>query len=145
MSHPYSTESVVRIFFAEIFRLHSVPTSISDRSPVFTFAFWQVLFGCSRRRAHETGFTSLVRQLDGGGQQDRDVPLVHDQRSASKTEHIYNTSFHVALKETQPKLLYGHDTPPASLLSYKAVNVHDAAVAPQTLAECAEFLEDVRF
>lgn len=37
-----------------------------------------------------------------------------------ETEYIYNTSFHVALKETLPKLLYGHDTPPASLHSYKA-------------------------
>jgi len=60
-------------------------------------------------------------------------------------EYIYNTSFHTAVKETPSKLVYGGDTPPASLHSYEAANVHVATVAPEALAERTEFLEDVRF
>jgi hypothetical protein len=45
LSHPYTTTSVARVFFAEIVRLHGIPSSIvSDRDPVFTSSFWRELF-----------------------------------------------------------------------------------------------------
>ena len=47
LAHPYSTETVARVFFTEIVRLQGVPSSVvSDRDPVFTSSFWQALF-CS--------------------------------------------------------------------------------------------------
>jgi transposase InsO family protein len=48
LNHPYTAESVVRVFFAEIVRLHGIPVSIvSDRDPVFTSTFWRGLFRAS--------------------------------------------------------------------------------------------------
>jgi hypothetical protein len=49
LSHPYTAESVARVFFADIVRLHGIPVSIvSDSDPVFSSAFWQALFRASR-------------------------------------------------------------------------------------------------
>lgn len=40
LGHPYTTTSVVRAFFAEVVRLHGIPSSIvSDRDPVFNSDF----------------------------------------------------------------------------------------------------------
>jgi hypothetical protein len=48
LGHPYTAESVARVFFGEIVRLHGLPESIvSDRDPVFTSVFWQALFKAS--------------------------------------------------------------------------------------------------
>jgi len=48
LGHPYTAESVARVFFAEVVRLHGIPASIvSDRDPVFTSAFWKALFAAS--------------------------------------------------------------------------------------------------
>lgn len=62
--------------------------------------------GIGLQAMHEIGFPSLVRQLDGGGQQDRDVPLVHDHLTSDRcwqwvcwlpwAGYIYRTSFHAA-------------------------------------------------
>jgi hypothetical protein len=41
LAHPYTAETVARVFFTKIVLLHGIPTSIvSDRDPVFTSAFW---------------------------------------------------------------------------------------------------------
>jgi hypothetical protein len=43
--HPYTTTTMVRAFFNNVVKLHSVPSSIvSDRDAVFTKHFWRELF-----------------------------------------------------------------------------------------------------
>uniref|UniRef100_A0A0A9AUI7 Integrase catalytic domain-containing protein n=1 Tax=Arundo donax TaxID=35708 RepID=A0A0A9AUI7_ARUDO len=45
LAHPYTAESVARVFFSEIVRLHGLPaTIVSDRDVVFTSRFWTELF-----------------------------------------------------------------------------------------------------
>jgi hypothetical protein len=40
LAHPYTAETVAKVFFADIVRLHGVPASIvSDRDVVFTSGF----------------------------------------------------------------------------------------------------------
>jgi hypothetical protein len=48
LSHPYSMTTVAHAFFADIVRLHGIPSSIiSDRDPTFTSNFWRELFKLS--------------------------------------------------------------------------------------------------
>lgn len=48
LSHTYTTVSVARLFFDNIFKLHGLPESIvSDRDPIFTGSFWRELFHLS--------------------------------------------------------------------------------------------------
>lgn len=45
LPHPYTAQSVSRVFFENVFKLHGMPASIvSDRDPVFMSTFWRELF-----------------------------------------------------------------------------------------------------
>lgn len=45
IKHPYIATSIVQIFFDHILKLQSMPEStVCDRDPVFTSAFWKNLF-----------------------------------------------------------------------------------------------------
>lgn len=151
LSHPYTAESVARVFFAEIVRLHGIPVSIvSDRDPVFTSSFWHALFGAmgskllmsSAFHPQTDGQTEAVNKAIGmylcclTG--DRPRQWV---RWLPWAEYIYNTTFHTALKETPFKLVYGRDPP--TFRSYASGEVRVEAIA-KALAERDEFLEDVR-
>jgi hypothetical protein len=147
LGHPYTTESVARVFFGEIVRLHGLPESIvSDRDPVFTSAFWQALFKASGSKLllsfafhpQTDGQTEAVNKAIGmylrclTGDRSRQW-----LRWLPWAEYTYNTAFHTALKETPFKLVYGRDPP--SMRSYDPSEVRVVAVA-QTLAEREEFL-----
>jgi len=48
LAHPYTTMSVARLFFDNIFKLHGLPeTIVSDRDVTFTSLFWTELFRLS--------------------------------------------------------------------------------------------------
>ena len=151
LSHPYSAESVARVFFSEIVRLHGIPTSIvSDRDPVFTSTFWQALFKATGSKLHMS--SAFHPQSDGQSEAvnkaigmylrcmtgDRPRNWV---RWLPWAEYVYNTSFHTALRDTPFKLVYGRDPP--SICSYDKGNIRIAAVA-QSMVERDEFLEDVK-
>lgn len=45
ITHPYNVVKTTKIFIANIFKLHGMPSSIvSDRDPTFTSNFWKELF-----------------------------------------------------------------------------------------------------
>lgn len=45
LSHPYTAQTIARIFMDHIYKLHGLPQSIvSDRDPIFVSGFWQELF-----------------------------------------------------------------------------------------------------
>jgi hypothetical protein len=78
LSHPYTATSVARVFFAEIVRLHGIPSSIvSDRNPVFTSSFWCELF---RLAGVKLQFTSVFHP-QSHGQSDAS----NSRRSSSRT------------------------------------------------------------
>ena len=53
LAHPYTAETVVQAFFADIVRLHGIPQSmVSDRDPVFTSAFWRELMRLMGTKLH---------------------------------------------------------------------------------------------
>lgn len=42
LSHPFTAESVAKMFLDSVYKLHGAPTSIiSDRDKVFTSNFWR--------------------------------------------------------------------------------------------------------
>ena len=64
LAHPYSAETVVQAFIAEIVRLHGMPQSmVSDRDPVFTSTFWKELMRLMGTKLHMT--TAFHPQSDG--------------------------------------------------------------------------------
>jgi hypothetical protein len=64
LSHPYTATSVVKAFFNEVVRLHSISESIvSDRDPVFTGNVWKDLFKTSGIRLKMS--TAFHPQTDG--------------------------------------------------------------------------------
>ena len=79
LGHPYTAESVARVFFAKVVRLHVIPASIvSDRDPVFTSAFWKALFSASSSKLHMS--SAFHPQIEQG---DWHVPQMHDRRPYS--------------------------------------------------------------
>lgn len=149
--HPYTAESVARVFFAEIVRLHGIPSSIvSDRDPVFTSAFWRALFAASGSKLlmssafhpQTDGQTEVVNKAIGMYLRcmtgDRPRQWV---RWLPWAEYVYNTAFHAALKDRPFRVVYGRDPP--CLRSYDPSEVRVTAVA-QSLADRNAFIEDVR-
>jgi len=151
LGHPYTAESVARVFFAEIVRLHSIPTSIvSDRDPMSTSAFWKALFAASGSKLLMS--SAFHPQMDGQTEAVNKAIgmylrcMIGDRprqwvRWLPWAEYIYNTAFHTSLKETPFHVVYGRDPP--SMRSYDHGDIRVAAVA-QSMAECDAFLADVR-
>lgn len=48
LQHPYSAktiaQTVAQVFLDHVYKLHCMPTVISDRDPLFTSQFWQEVF-----------------------------------------------------------------------------------------------------
>ena len=151
LGHPYTAESVARVFFAEVVRLHGIPASIvSDRDPVFTSAFWKALFAASGSKLlmssafhpQTDGQTEAVNKAIGmylrcmTGDRPRQW-----LRWLPWAEYIYNTVYHTAHKDTPFRVVYGRDPP--VLRTYESGDIRVAAVA-QTMEERDMFIEDVR-
>jgi hypothetical protein len=151
LAHPYSAESVAQAFFADIVRLHGVPQSIvSDRDPVFTSNFWKELMRLSGSKLHMT--TAFHPQSDGQSESANRVIIMYLRcltgdrprdwlRWLPWAEYIFNTAYQSSLRDTPFRVVYGRDPP--SLRSYEPGETRVAAVA-HTLAERAEFIEDIR-
>ncbi|WVZ94363.1 hypothetical protein U9M48_040262 [Paspalum notatum var. saurae] len=149
LRHPYSAETVAAAFFSEIVRLHGLPTSIvSDCDPVFTSTFWTALFKLLGIKLHMS--SAFHPQSDGQTEAVNKAMylrcLTGDRprqwlRWLPWAEFVYNTSYHTALKDTPFRIVYGREPP--AIREYDVGDCRVPAVA-QTMAECAEFLEDVR-
>ncbi|KAK3146343.1 hypothetical protein QOZ80_3BG0264910 [Eleusine coracana subsp. coracana] len=151
LAHPYTAESVARVFFAEIVQLHGIPVSItSDRDPVFTSAFWKELFMATGSKLNFS--TAFHPQTDGQSEAvNKAIAMYLRCLTGDRprnwiqwlpwAEYVYNTSFHTALRDTPFKVVYGREPP--SLQSYEPGDLRVSAVI-QTLAERDEFLQDVR-
>lgn len=152
LAHPYSAESVAHAFFAEIVRLHGVPQSmVSDRDPVFTSLFWKELMRLSGAKLHMT--TAFHPQSDGQTEAANKVIVMYLRcltgdrprqwlRWLPWAEHIYNTAFQSALKDTPFWVVYGRDPP--TIRSYEPGETRVAAVA-KSMADRDEFIADVRY
>ena len=63
-SHPYTAQSVAKLFFDNIFKLHGMPaTIVSNRDPLFTSTFWREIFKLQGTQLQMT--SSYHPQSDG--------------------------------------------------------------------------------
>lgn len=119
LKHPYTAMSVAQSLLQHVIKLHGVPkTIVSDRDPVFTSNFWTELFHVFNTKLQMS--TAYHPQSDGQTErinQCLEMYLrcaTHDRPKKwynwlHLAEFWYNTSFHVSLKCTPFKALYGHD------------------------------------
>nr|XP_040253242.2 uncharacterized protein LOC120969950 [Aegilops tauschii subsp. strangulata] len=115
LAHPYTTESVAQVFFAEIVRLHGVPQSmVSDRDPVFTSVFWRELMRLTGTKLHMTSV--FHPQADGQTEAANKIIVMYLRcltgdrprqwlRWLPWAEYIYNTAYQTATQETPFKLV----------------------------------------
>jgi hypothetical protein len=152
LAHPYTAESVARVFFAEVVRLHGVPQSIvSDRDPVFTSAFWKALMAASGSKLQMS--TAFHPQSDGQSEAANKVIAMYLRcftgdrprqwvRWLPWAEYIYNTAYQVSIKATPFSIVYGREPP--SLRSYEPGECRVQAVARE-MEERDALLADVRY
>jgi hypothetical protein len=126
LSHPYSAASVAKAFFDGIVRLHGIPCSIvSDRDTVFTSTFWSELFKLAGVKLQMS--LAFHPQSDGQSEVVNKVItmylryLVGDRpwswlQWLPWAEFCYNSSYHMTLKCSPFKVVYGRD--PSTLISY---------------------------
>jgi hypothetical protein len=64
LRHPYTTQSVARLFLDQTYKLHGMPQSIvSDRDKIFTSLFWRELFSLAKVQLR----MSTTYHLQSGG------------------------------------------------------------------------------
>ena len=142
ISSNYSAGQVAKLFFREVFRLHGLPkTIVSDRDIKFTNAFWQELFRLAGTEL--TTSTSYHPQSDGktkivnkwvegylrnyvAGQQRTWIKWIH------LGEYCYNTTYHISIKMTPFKALYG----------YEALNFTDLAFGDNREPKLKDWVQD---
>lgn len=151
LAHPYTATSVARVFFAEIVRLHGIPSSVvSDRDPVFTSAFWRELF---RLAGVKLQFTSAFHpQADGQSEATNKIIAMYLRCLTGDRprnwlvwlpwpEFCYNSSYQQSLKTSPFQIVYGR--PPPSIRSYALGDARLPAV-DHAMRERDEFLAEVR-
>ncbi|KAL4567338.1 hypothetical protein LXL04_022921 [Taraxacum kok-saghyz] len=121
LKHPFTAESVARVFTREVVRLHGFPTSIvTDRDRIFVSLFWRELFrlqGTTLKRS-----TSYHPQTDGQSEvvnKSVETYLCCFIQGKAKewakwiswAEYWYNTSHHASIQCTPFRALYGRDPP----------------------------------
>jgi hypothetical protein len=117
----YKAIQVVELFFREVLWLHGLPRQIvSDRDGRFISVFWQELFRLtSTEIAMSTNYhpqtdgkTEIVNKCEEGylrnyvgGKQCTWVRWLH------MGEYCYNTTYHMSIRMSPFRALYGYDAP----------------------------------
>jgi hypothetical protein len=117
----YKAIQVAELFFREVFRLHGLPRQIvSDRDGRFIISFWKELFRLvgtelatsTSYHPQTDGQTEIVNKwVEGylrnyvGGQQRTWVRWLH------MGEYCYNMTYHMSIRMTPFRALYGYDAP----------------------------------
>jgi len=118
LKHPFTAESVAKLFFSQVFKLHGMPQAIvSDRDRIFTSKLWQELFKLAKVELRMS--TAYHPQSDGQTErvnQCLETFLRCYAHACPKqwsswldlAEYWYNTSFHSAVGCSPFEVMYGY-------------------------------------
>ena len=152
LKHPFTAESVARVFTREVVRLHGFPTSIvTDRDRIFVSLFWRELFrlqGTTLKRS-----TSYHPQTDGQSEVVNKSVETYLRcfiqgkakewaKWISWAEYWYNTSHHASIQCTPFRALYGRDPPK---LTRHVIGETAVASLEEQLIERGANLDELKF
>jgi transposase InsO family protein len=118
LKHPYTTETVARVFLDNIYKLHGMPQAIiSGRDKIFTSSFWRELFSLTQVQLCMS--TTYHPQFNGQTEKVNRcmktylrcfVNACHKKwmKWLSLAEFWYNTSFHSAMGRSPFEAPYRH-------------------------------------
>lgn len=125
LSHPFTAQSVAKVFLDVIYKLHGLPVNIiTDRDKVFTSSFWKELFSLM---GTTLAMSSAYHPQTDGQTERLNQCLEHYLRCMAHdhptqwlnwlplAEHWYNTNYHTSLHLTPFQALYGYPPPLFSL------------------------------
>ncbi|WVZ97604.1 LOW QUALITY PROTEIN: hypothetical protein U9M48_043124 [Paspalum notatum var. saurae] len=151
LAHSYTATTVAQAFFAEIVRLHGIPSSIvSDSDPVFTSTFWRELFRLSVVQMNMT--SAYHPQSDGQSEATNKIISMYLRcltghrpwqwvQWLAWAEYCYNSSFQASLGTSPLRVVYGRDPP--SLRPYNGTSA-TLPTMDQQLWDRDEFLVEIR-
>lgn len=146
VSHPYTAGKIANSFLTNIYKLHGMPTIVTDRDPTFTSNFWKEFF---KLQGTTLRYSSAYHpQTDGQSEiVNKMVEQFLRYFSLDKpkgwanwlalAEFWYNTIVHTSTKLTPFESVYG--TPPPKLLKYTPSTTNIQAV-DETLKSIEEIL-----
>jgi len=149
--HPFTAQSVARVFMQTVVRLHGLPrTIVTDRDRIFTSNFWKELF---KMLGTELSASSSYHPQTDGQTEVTNRTLEQYLRCFSQSnphtwadriawaEYWYNTSYHQSLGRTPFEAVYGR-TPP-TLVSYSP-NQSSMDSVDQLIVERDELLNELK-
>jgi hypothetical protein len=152
LGHPYTTETVAKLFFAEIVWLHDILRSlVSNYDPMFTSTFWKEILTLSSAKLHMT--MALHPQAEGQvGAANKVITMYLRCFTGDRpwqwlrwlpwAKYAHNTTFQSSLRDMPFKLVYGRDPP--MIRSYEPGESRVMVVA-KSMAEHKELLSHVRY
>ncbi|KAL0326250.1 UNVERIFIED_CONTAM: Transposon Ty3-G Gag-Pol polyprotein [Sesamum radiatum] len=152
LKHPYTSSSIAKTFFDNIYKLHGLPVSIvTDKDRVFTSRLWKELFSMARVSLDMS--SAYHPQTDGQTERVNQCLenylrcMCHQKPKKwaqwlTLAEFWFNTNFHIGLKTTPFQALYGYPPHQLSIGPYMQNHHSEVEELMQERAKVVQLLKE---